>query len=520
MAVVPAAFPYDTVVEIDDTIGGKDYQASGVLISPDEVLTASHVVYIQGVGTATNIVVTPGYNDGSAPFGSADGISFHYNQINDANDSIPSSASESDYAVIHLSSSFPTIGSMGLLANYTGGAVTVAGYPASARGALVVSSQTVVSDPDYTLLDGAALGPGSSGGPVFIGGASDPQVVGIVSSESQIGPTGSSAGYNTLITSQVYNQIEQWIASDAAAPATRPPATPPDASVQVSGTHSQYIIADADGSLYYQDLVANRDGSATVPGVDEIYFSDGVGRFDPTGNAEDVARLYGVAFGHGADLSGLNYWTHLIDAYTLQLNSVAMAFVASAEFQNSYGSLSHRDFVAQLYQNAFGHAGDASGNAYWTGQLNAGVSEGAVLIDFSDSFEYRIDNQSTIGDKDISEVYRLYQAAFNQTPDTTGLESWVSLLDTGTSDLKVAQDMTATPEFQSLFAGLSASAEINLLYQNVFHAAGDPSGSSYWVRQIQDGASMGQVLVGFADSVQNRIATASVTHDAWVFTTS
>lgn len=77
-------FPYDTVVKITDTIGGVGYQGSGVLVSPDEVLTATHVVYIAGAGSANNIVVTPGTAGyGNAPFGSADGDYIHYYDIND-----------------------------------------------------------------------------------------------------------------------------------------------------------------------------------------------------------------------------------------------------------------------------------------------------------------------------------------------------------------------------------------------------------------------------------------------------
>lgn len=68
MSYSASSYPYDTIVRITDTIGGVLYQGSGVLIAPNEVLTASHAVYIQGVGTATNIVVTPGYNNGSSPY--------------------------------------------------------------------------------------------------------------------------------------------------------------------------------------------------------------------------------------------------------------------------------------------------------------------------------------------------------------------------------------------------------------------------------------------------------------------
>lgn len=41
MAFDPTTYPYDTVVRITDSLG----QGSGVLVAPDEVLTASHVVH-------------------------------------------------------------------------------------------------------------------------------------------------------------------------------------------------------------------------------------------------------------------------------------------------------------------------------------------------------------------------------------------------------------------------------------------------------------------------------------------
>jgi V8-like Glu-specific endopeptidase len=179
MAVDPTAYPYDTVVRITDTIGNTDYQASGVLISPDEVLTASHVVDIAGVGAASDIVVTPAYEDGTAPYGSADGTYVHYIPIDDVNGQISNDDSQSDYAVIHLSSPFTGLGTMGLSPNFAGGPVTIAGYPASANGAMVASTQTVYPDLNYTLLDGVTLGNGSSGGPLFVDGATGPQVVGI-----------------------------------------------------------------------------------------------------------------------------------------------------------------------------------------------------------------------------------------------------------------------------------------------------------------------------------------------------
>jgi len=94
----PTTYPYDTVVRITDQIGGYVFQGSGVLISPDEVLTASHVVYQNDLGTATNIDVAPGYDSGYAPFGHAAGTLAHYNQIIDY-PYINQVACQSDYAI-------------------------------------------------------------------------------------------------------------------------------------------------------------------------------------------------------------------------------------------------------------------------------------------------------------------------------------------------------------------------------------------------------------------------------------
>jgi V8-like Glu-specific endopeptidase len=234
MSYSASTYPYGTVVRITDTIGDETLQGSGVLISPDEVLTASHVVYVQGLGSATDIVVTPGYSVGERPYGSATGIYLHYFPIYDANGSISTAQSQQDYAVIHLSTPFKFAGSMGLQSNFAGGLVNTTGYPASAEGAQINSVQTVTKDPTYTLLDGTALGEGASGGPVWIEAAGGPEVVGLVSSAS----TTTTEGYNTLITTAAFNQIEAWVAQDDAGIVYGP--APPT----ISGTFAGQVASD------------------------------------------------------------------------------------------------------------------------------------------------------------------------------------------------------------------------------------------------------------------------------------
>jgi V8-like Glu-specific endopeptidase len=212
MSFDPTKYPFDTVVYITDTIGGQDWQGSGVLIAPDEVLTASHVVYIQGVGTATDIQVTPAYSAGSKPFGTASGTYIHYFQVNDVNRQLTAQQSQYDYAVIHLSTNFTRLGFMGLQSDFSGGAADVTGYPATSDGLMENSQQTVVQDPNYTVLDGTSLGEGSSGGPVWITeNNGSPYVVGIVSTGTE-----NAAGTFMQISDAAFNQIEAWVAQDNA----------------------------------------------------------------------------------------------------------------------------------------------------------------------------------------------------------------------------------------------------------------------------------------------------------------
>jgi V8-like Glu-specific endopeptidase len=117
MASDPTAYPDATIVFITDTIAGQGWQGSGVLIAPDEVLTASHVVYNSIAGEASDITVTPAYDAGYAPYGSATGTTIHYEAIQDQNETISNAQSQFDFAVIHLSRPFADLGTMGLEAN-------------------------------------------------------------------------------------------------------------------------------------------------------------------------------------------------------------------------------------------------------------------------------------------------------------------------------------------------------------------------------------------------------------------
>jgi methionine-rich copper-binding protein CopC len=99
------------------------------------------------------------------------------------------------------------------------------------------------------------------------------------------------------------------------------------------------------------------------------------------------------------------------------------------------------------------------------------------------------------------QTYRLYQAAFNRTPDKGGLGYWMSQMDQGMGLKAVADAFLSSPEFQNLY-GANSSNEVFIdnLYRNVLHRAGDAEGIKNWNYALNNGVSRADLLAGFSES--------------------
>ena len=102
-------------------------------------------------------------------------------------------------------------------------------------------------------------------------------------------------------------------------------------------------------------------------------------------------------------------------------------------------------------------------------------------------------------------AYRIYQAAFNRTPDSGGLGYWIAQLDNGTSLKSVAQGFIGSAEFQHLYGSSPSNAAfVDSLYHNILHRAGEQGGVDYWNGVLNSGTSKADVLVGFSESAENK----------------
>ena len=141
-----------------------------------------------------------------------------------------------------------------------------------------------------------------------------------------------------------------------------------------------------------------------------------------------------------------------------------------------------------------------------TGALGADTLANIERIQFSD-LGIGFDISGNAG-----QVYRLYQAAFNRTPDSGGLGDWIYGMDTGMTLLQVSAGFVGSAEFKSVYGQNPTDAEVvTRFYNNVLHRAPEQAGYDYWMNQLQAGLqTRTQVLTGFSESPENQAQVIGV----------
>jgi len=84
-----------------------------------------------------------------------------------------------------------------------------------------------------------------------------------------------------------------------------------------------------------------------------------------------IQELYVAYFGRPADPDGKDYWMSSAAGAPTD-RAFASHMHGQAEFQDAYGSMTTQAQVNQLYQNLFNRDADATGLAYWTGEITQG----------------------------------------------------------------------------------------------------------------------------------------------------
>lgn len=118
------------------------------------------------------------------------------------------------------------------------------------------------------------------------------------------------------------------------------------------------------------------------------------------------------------------------------------------------------------------------------------------------------------------QAYRVYQAAFNRSPDKSGLGYWIDYLDQGHSISEVANGFVDSAEFKKLYGeNPIINTLVTQFYQNVLHRSPDQGGLDYWVNELNTGhQTIPQVLGNFSESTENKTNLATVIGNGFEYT--
>lgn len=250
-------------------------------------------------------------------------------------------------------------------------------------------------------------------------------------------------------------------------------------TVHFNGNIGDYLL-----SLSGTTLLVAGEGNDRLTGVETLDFADGsltVGRLlaagsqlltGTSGNDNYAGALSGAFISAGAGFDTVSY--------NVSRASVEVA-AAGATFTVTAGAGS--DTVSGVERLYF--------------------SDGAVALDLGGN---------------AGEAYRLYQAAFDRTPDAGGLGFWIGVFDSGAALDTVAAAFVASGEFAARYGVLDDASFVTQLYANVLHRAPDAGGLAFHVGNLANGVSRAAVLGDFSESAENQAAVIGSISDGIAYT--
>jgi hypothetical protein len=241
------------------------------------------------------------------------------------------------------------------------------------------------------------------------------------------------------------------------------------------------ISIELPGHLYHDFLMASGDGD------DQLSIKGGGGRLNvAAGNGNDQITILGDAHtvdgGNGMDVVKLGATRADFSLRRVDAPAGSGQTAAVYTLTDKAGMVSHLTNVERIV-----------------------FADATVALDF---------------DGNGGQAYRLYQAAFNRTPDAGGLGFWIHALDSGMSLKTVAEGFVSSNEYKAAYgAGPSNLDLVTQFYQNILHRAPESGGRDFWVGVLDNkAASVPDVLAAISESNENKAGLIGVIGNGFSFT--
>ncbi len=149
---------------------------------------------------------------------------------------------------------------------------------------------------------------------------------------------------------------------------------------------------------------------------------------------------------------------------------------------------SYDDVVTAAYQGLLGRSPDAAGLAFWTSELDRGLTPSEVVERIGDADEQR-----------RNVVRETYRAVLGRAPDPAGLAFWSAGIIDRLTARSLQSQIFGSDEFFSR-AGSTNTGFVDQLYQKVLNRGADGPGLEYWLDQLNDGANRINIAQLFLES--------------------
>lgn len=233
-----------------------------------------------------------------------------------------------------------------------------------------------------------------------------------------------------------------------------------------------------------------------------------------------ITRCYRLMLNRDPDQGGLKYWT---DAMVNGKSAAEVVYGFMTSKEQTSRQLSARQTIQILYQTMLDRQPDEKGMAYWLSCIDRGDNLAAIVNGFADSAEFKafckkygIVSGRVAGAKQGSNaqpteawnaeklkafIGRVYVKAFGREAGEGETDYWTSRILNGKSSPKQAvKEILNSNEFRA--KSLQGEELIRTAYRVYLDREADESGLSYWTGRLNAGASVSDMLDGFAASAE------------------
>lgn len=268
---------------------------------------------------------------------------------------------------------------------------------------------------------------------------------------------------------------------------------------ELNGSPDNEILSGDAGD----DILLGNSGLDTLMGGDgtDLLIAEDRGLYG-TDASEQIYRIYKAVFGREPDVNGHQFWVTQLASTARTHADIAKGFMASPEFQSTYGTTTDVEFVTLLYNNVLGRAPDPGGLDAWLSFLSEGMTRQMVVRHFAESPENKSATYESQIDFDArwdattwtDDVFRLFQTVFDRAPDAEEFQDWTHSLSNGISLDSAVNTLMASAEFQTSLGATTNAQFVADLYQNT--PGSDASDSAAWISALDAGLNRADVVIG------------------------